>query len=113
MNQGLLRILAASMLLGLGACAGESNHEAVGTVGGAVVGGVAGHAIGGGPAGTIGGAALGAVVGHEIGEHADRENGIHSCTYRGAGYADGSLSCQSGYEYSCRDGNWVSSNRSC
>ena len=107
-----LAMLVASVFLGLTACGTESSNEAVGTLGGAVVGGVAGHVIGGGSAlGTIGGAATGALVGHEIGEHADAENG--SCSYHGNTYSDGSLSCQRGYEYSCRDGRWVSGERGC
>ncbi|MGA7951848.1 MAG: glycine zipper 2TM domain-containing protein [Thiobacillaceae bacterium] len=61
--------MAAAVCLGLAGCA--TTPETIGTVGGAVVGGVAGHAIGGGStAATVGGAAVGAVVGHEIGEHA-------------------------------------------
>jgi osmotically inducible lipoprotein OsmB len=72
MNTNYLAAIAASVCLGLVGC--STTPEAVGTVGGAVVGGVAGHAIGGGSAlGTIGGAAAGAVVGHEIGEHVDGE----------------------------------------
>lgn len=71
MNRKYLALIAASVSLGLTGCA--TTPETVGTVGGAVVGGVAGHAIGGGSAlGTIGGAAAGAFVGHEIGEHVDR-----------------------------------------
>jgi osmotically inducible lipoprotein OsmB len=112
MNRNYMAVVAASVCLGLAGC--STTPETVGTVGGAVVGGVAGHAIGGGSAvGTIGGAAVGAIVGHEIGEHADQDRAIHSCTYRGAAYSDGSLSCQNGYEYSCRDGSWVSGSRAC
>jgi osmotically inducible lipoprotein OsmB len=57
--------------LGLTGCG--TTNETLGTVGGAALGGAAGHAIGGGSAlGTIGGAAVGGVIGHEVGEAADR-----------------------------------------
>lgn len=112
MNRMSLALVAASVFFGLAACG--TTNEAVGTVGGAVIGGAAGHAIGGGSAvGTVGGAAAGAIIGHEIGEHADQDRGPHSCIYRSASYADGSQSCQSGYVYSCRDGVWVNSSRLC
>jgi osmotically inducible lipoprotein OsmB len=55
--------LAAS-LLGLAGCAGMDRQTA-GTVGGAVVGGVAGDALIGGPVGTVGGAAAGAYLGNQ------------------------------------------------
>lgn len=55
--------LAAS-LLGLTGCAGMDRQTA-GTVGGAVVGGVAGDALIGGPVGTVGGAAAGAYLGNQ------------------------------------------------
>lgn len=55
-------VLAAS-LLGLGGCA-TMDRTTVGTVGGAVVGGLLGSAVGGTGA-TIAGAAVGGVVGHE------------------------------------------------
>jgi osmotically inducible lipoprotein OsmB len=55
--------LAAS-LLALGGCAGMDRQTA-GTVGGAVVGGVVGNELIGGPVGTVGGAAAGAYLGNE------------------------------------------------
>ena len=55
--------LAAS-LVGLSGCA-SMDRQTAGTVGGAVVGGVVGDALIGGPLGTIGGAAAGAVVGNQ------------------------------------------------
>lgn len=51
--------------LGLGACAGMT-HQEKGTATGAVIGGVAGSAIGGGLLGTAAGAAVGGVIGHEV-----------------------------------------------
>ena len=56
-------VLAAS-LLGLGGCA-TMDRQTVGTVGGAVVGGLAGNAIGGTGA-TILGAGAGALVGNQL-----------------------------------------------
>lgn len=55
-------VLAAS-LLGLGGCA-SMDRTTVGTVGGAVVGGLVGSAVGGTGA-TIVGAGAGALIGHE------------------------------------------------
>jgi osmotically inducible lipoprotein OsmB len=55
--------LAAS-LIALTGCAGMDRQTA-GTVGGAVVGGVAGDALIGGPLGTVGGAAAGAYIGNQ------------------------------------------------
>jgi osmotically inducible lipoprotein OsmB len=55
--------LAAS-LMALTGCAGMDRQTA-GTVGGAVVGGVVGDALIGGPVGTVGGAAAGAYLGNE------------------------------------------------
>ena len=65
--QGLTsNVLAAAVLLGLGACSGMSTQErntaigaGVGAVGGAVL-------TGGSAAGTVGGAAVGGVIGHEV-----------------------------------------------
>jgi osmotically inducible lipoprotein OsmB len=58
-----LMAAVAATLLGLGGCAGMSDREAVGTVGGAVVGGVVGDALLGTP-GAIGGAAAGGYIGN-------------------------------------------------
>lgn len=55
--------LAAASLLGLGGCA-TMDRTTVGTVGGAVVGGLLGNAVGGTGA-TIGGAAIGGVLGNK------------------------------------------------
>jgi osmotically inducible lipoprotein OsmB len=60
-------ILAASSLIGLGGCA-TMDRETVGTVGGAVVGGVLGDAVAG-----TGGAIAGAVAGGYIGNKAAKK----------------------------------------
>lgn len=62
MKTRLIAALAAT-LLGLAGCAGMSDREAIGTVGGAAVGGIVGDAVLGTP-GAIGGAAAGAVIGN-------------------------------------------------
>ena len=61
-------LLGASLLLGLGGCAGMSSQDkstaigaGIGAVGGAVL--TNGSAIG-----TVGGAAVGGVIGHEVGD---------------------------------------------
>jgi osmotically inducible lipoprotein OsmB len=56
-------VLAVS-LLGLGGCA-SMDRQTVGTVGGAVAGGLVGSAIGGTGA-TIAGAAVGGVIGNQV-----------------------------------------------
>lgn len=59
-------IAALFLSLALSACT-SSQRQDVGIAGGAVVGGLAGHAITGGSAvGTVAGAAVGGVVGNEI-----------------------------------------------
>lgn len=60
--------IAAMMLLGLGACAGMSQRDqntAIGAGAGAVGGAVL---TGGSALGTVGGAAVGGVIGHEVGK---------------------------------------------
>lgn len=61
-------LLGASLLIGLGGCAGMSSQDkstaigaGIGAVGGAVL--TNGSAIG-----TVGGAAVGGVIGHEVGD---------------------------------------------
>lgn len=56
--------LVASSMMALAGC-GTMDRQTAGTVGGAVVGGVVGDALLGGPLGTIGGAAAGAVIGNQ------------------------------------------------
>lgn len=61
------RVIAATLaaaLFGLGGCA-NMDRQTAGTVGGAVVGGVVGDALIGGPLGTVGGAAAGAYLGNQ------------------------------------------------
>lgn len=63
-----LGALAAAMLLGLGACAGMTSQEK-NTAIGAGVGAIGGSVLTGGSAiGTVGGAAVGGVIGHEVGK---------------------------------------------
>jgi osmotically inducible lipoprotein OsmB len=61
-----LSAVAAAMLLGLGGCAGMSAQDkstAIGAGAGAVGGAIL---TGGSAVGTVGGAAVGGVIGHEI-----------------------------------------------
>ena len=61
-------LVAVSLALGLTAC-GSTTGEQVGTVGGAVAGGVIGSEMtGGSTLGTVGGAAAGGYIGHQLGE---------------------------------------------
>lgn len=64
----LSSVLIAGMLaVSLGACTNTPTRQKVGTVGGAVVGGVVGHTVSDGSTlGTAGGAALGGFIGHEV-----------------------------------------------
>jgi len=66
-NHGvLLRAIAVSVLLGLGGCAGMSARDQ-NTAIGAGVGAIGGSVLTGGSAlGTVGGAAVGGVIGHEV-----------------------------------------------
>jgi osmotically inducible lipoprotein OsmB len=60
--------LAATLLAGLGACAGMSGQDKS-TVVGAGAGAVGGAILTGGSAvGTVGGAVVGGVIGHEVGK---------------------------------------------
>ena len=62
----ILGAVAAAMLLGLGACAGMSRQDkntAIGAGAGAVGGAVLTN---GSAVGTIGGAAVGGIIGHEV-----------------------------------------------
>jgi osmotically inducible lipoprotein OsmB len=57
---------AVALASALSAC-GTPSRQTMGTVGGAAIGGLAGHSVtGGSTAGTVGGAALGGVIGHEV-----------------------------------------------
>lgn len=60
---------AATMALAtLSGCGTSPTNAQIGTATGAVVGGVVGNAVLGGPVGTIGGAAAGALIGNEVGK---------------------------------------------
>ena len=60
----LAAAVVAASLMGLGGCA-TMDRQTVGTVGGAVAGGLVGSAIGGTDA-TIAGAAVGGVIGNQV-----------------------------------------------
>lgn len=62
MKKAILVVCAAAALA-LSGCA-NMDRQTVGTVGGAVAGGVIGDAVIGGPLGTLGGAAAGAYIGN-------------------------------------------------
>ena len=64
MNTKILAAVAAATVMGLSGCA-NMDRQTAGTVGGAVLGGVAGDALLGGPLGTVGGAAAGAYIGNQ------------------------------------------------
>lgn len=60
-------LIAGVLAISLGACTNTPTRHKVGTVGGAVVGGVVGHTVSDGSTlGTVGGAALGGFIGHEV-----------------------------------------------
>ena len=66
MNNYAISVIAAAMMLGLGACSGMSKQDQ-NTAIGAGVGAVGGAVLTGGSAiGTVGGAAVGGVIGHEV-----------------------------------------------
>lgn len=70
MNSKLLMSAAASVLAmsALVGCGTSPTNAQIGTATGAVVGGVVGNAVLGGPVGTLGGAAAGALIGNEVGK---------------------------------------------
>ena len=73
MNTKILAAFAAASVLALSGCADMGiDRQTAGTVGGAVVGGVLGSAVGGGTLGTVGGAAAGAVIGNQVTKPANR-----------------------------------------
>ena len=66
MQRYVFSAVAAAMLLGLGGCAGMSTQDKS-TVIGAGAGAVGGAILTGGSAvGTVGGAAVGGIIGHEV-----------------------------------------------
>jgi osmotically inducible lipoprotein OsmB len=63
-------LAAITLCFGLGACATGPTTQDAATIGGAVVGGIAGAVLtGGNTAATIGGAALGGLAGNRIGKN--------------------------------------------
>ena len=73
MNTKFLAAIAAASVLALSGCADMGvDRQTAGTVGGAVLGGVVGNAVGGGTLGTLGGAAVGGVIGNQVTKPANR-----------------------------------------
>ena len=73
MNTKILAAMAVASVMGLSACADMGvDRQTAGTVGGAVLGGVVGNAVGGGALGTLGGAAVGGVIGNQVTKPANR-----------------------------------------
>ena len=71
MQQFAVSAVAVAVLLGIGGCSGMSTRDRDTAIG-AGVGGVAGYAITDGSAvGTIGGAAVGGLIGNQIGKDKD------------------------------------------
>lgn len=70
MTSRVLLTVAASVvaLSTMAGCASNPTNAQIGTGVGAVVGGVAGNVLLGGPLATIGGAAAGALIGNEVGK---------------------------------------------
>ena len=70
MNSKLLMSAVASVvaLSAMVGCGTNPTNAQIGTATGAVVGGVVGNAVLGGPVGTLGGAAAGALIGNEVGK---------------------------------------------
>ena len=67
MTRTYLLMAATVSVLSLTACAHDPSRQQLGTLGGAVVGGVAGSALTNGSGlGTVGGAAAGALIGQEL-----------------------------------------------
>ncbi|MBI2768813.1 MAG: glycine zipper 2TM domain-containing protein [Burkholderiales bacterium] len=64
MKAKILSAIAMASLISLTGC-GTMDRQTAGTVGGAVVGGVVGDALIGGPIGTIGGAVAGGYIGNQ------------------------------------------------
>ena len=73
MNTKMIAAVAAAAVLGLSGCADMGmDRNTAGTLGGAVIGGVVGNAVGGGALGTLGGAAVGGVIGNQVTKPANR-----------------------------------------
>ncbi len=72
-NKTIQAVGAMVLSVALVSCSNITKQD-IGTAGGAVAGGVIGHAIGGSTAGTIIGAAGGALVGNKIGKSMENNN---------------------------------------
>lgn len=63
----------SAAVISMAGCASNPTNQQIGTGAGAVLGGVAGHALFGGTAGAVGGAAAGALLGNEVGKRNDEQ----------------------------------------
>ena len=71
--RNLLIAVFSAGVMSMTGCASNPTNQQIGTGAGAVLGGVAGHALFGGTAGAVGGAAAGALLGNEVGKRNDEK----------------------------------------
>jgi osmotically inducible lipoprotein OsmB len=85
-EQHLLLSVTLMTVVAMGGC--DPTREDLGTATGAVVGGVAGHALFDSTLGTVGGAAAGALVGKAVGRDMDRAHTSRYHHHRERRYPD-------------------------